>query len=520
MRNNHIVSRQARQEREANKPFSLAPFALLARNASVVAAAAMLTACAIGPDYVRPETPVKADFHAREAAVYAAGQPLAAGVNEKPEVSPALAPGAAEFWRGFNDPLLTRLVEQALAANTDLRVAVARVDRARAITRQSRLDLFPTVAAEAGYAKSRASADQAPGVPREQRDSELGSVSADAFWELDLFGRVRRGVESQRAEAEAAAADLQALQVSIAAEVARTYFELRGEQEQLRIAQRNADNQRDTVKLTQARLDAGRGTELDTSRARAQLEFTLSRVPALETAVAASAHRLAVLNGREPAALLSELEKPEPMPALPQDVAVGTPAELLRRRPDLQAAERRLESATARVGIATADLFPRLTFNGAIGGAASNLGDIFTRDGETYGFGPRLSWAFLDLGRVRARIAATDADAQGALAAYEGAVLRALEESENALTGYARAQREGAHLGDSAAASERAAQLARLRFEGGAADFLQVLDAERSLLDAQDRLAQNHIRAATTLVAVYKAVAGGWPERTVVLGAR
>lgn len=456
------------------------------------AATILLAGCAVGPDYVRPEAPVSADFGRRDATVYGNGEPV------------------AEFWRGFNDPLLTRLVEQALSANTDLRVAMARLDRARAITRQSRLDLFPTVTTEAGYSTTRSSADQAPGVPRAQRDQDLGRIGVDAFWELDLFGRVRRSVESQHAETAAVAADLQALQVSIAAEVARTYFELRGQQAQLRIAQRNAENQRDTVKLTHARLDAGRGTEFDTSRAQAQLEFTLSRIPALEAAVAVSAARLAVLNGLEPAALKDELEKIAAMPALPQTVAVGTPAQLLRRRPDLQAAERRLAAATARIGIATADLFPRVTFNGAIGASASNLGDLFTRDGSTHAFGPSISWAFLDLGRVRARIDASDADTQGALATYQGAVLRALEESENALISYSHAQREGSHLGESAIASGRAAQLARLRFDGGAADFLQVLDAERTQLDAQDRLAQNHIRTATTLVAVYKAVAGGW----------
>lgn len=462
--------------------------------------AVLLAACAVGPDYERPQAAAPERF-AQLAPGYGAATP------------------AARFWTTFEDPLLTRLVDGALASNTDLRVALGRLDQARALARLSRKDLLPAVTADGGYAKSRASADQAPGVPRAQRDGELYDAGFDAFWELDLFGRVRRAAQASRAEAQAAAADLRALQVTIAAETARAYFELRGLQEQLRVAHGNADNQAATLDLTQARLDAGAGTEFDVARARGQLEFTRSRVPALEAAVLATAHRLAVLNGREPAALLSELTPAAPLPALPEAVAVGTPAELLRRRPDIAGAERRLAGATARIGVATADLFPRVTFNGTFGSAAADLGELFTRDGETYGFGPRISWAFLDLGRVRDRIEASDAGAAAQLAAYEGTVLRALEETENALVGYARARVEGRHLADSAAASTRAAELARLRFEGGAADFLHVLDAQRSQLQAEDQLAQSRTRTATALIAVYKAVSGGWPERATVAAA-
>ena len=456
-----------------------------------------LSACAVGPDYERPQTAAPERF----------GQ-LADGYD------PA-APVAA-FWSTFDDPLLTRLVEGALASNTDLRVALGRLDQARALARLSRKDLLPTVTAGGGYTESRASADQAPGASRAQRDGEQYDAGFDAFWELDLFGRVRRGAQASRADAQAAAADLRALQVTIAAETARAYFELRGLQEQLRVARVNADNQATTFELTQARLDAGAGTEFDVARARGQLELTRSRIPALEAAVLATAHRLAVLNGREPGTLLGELAPAAPLPALPEGIAVGTPAELLRRRPDIAGAERRLAAATARIGVATADLFPRVTFNGTFGSAATDLGDLFTRGSETYGFGPRVSWAFLDLGRVRDRIDASDAGAGAQLAAYEGVVLRALEETENALVGYARARDEGRHLAESSAASTRAAELARLRFEGGAADFLHVLDAQRSQLLAEDQLAQSRTRTATALVAVYKAVSGGWPERAPV----
>jgi outer membrane protein, multidrug efflux system len=454
----------------------------------------LLSACALGPDHVRPADPEIEGF-SQTAAIYRSAAP------------------EAEFWRGFGDARLAALVEGALAANHDLRAGLARLQQARALARLSRRDLLPTVTAGAAHSATRASADQAPGLPREARDAELFGSSIDMTWELDLFGRVRRASEATRAEAQAVAADLGGLQVSVAAEVARSYFELRGLQTQLRVARGNAGNLAETLRLTEVRLEAGSGTEFDVARARAQLELTRSRIPLLEAALQAAAHRLAVLNGREPSALMAELDTPQDLPALPESIAIGTPAELLRRRPDIAAAERRLAAATARIGVAAADLFPRLSFNGSVGSAATSLGDLFTRDAQTYGFGPALHWAFLDLGRVRDRIAASDAAADAQLAQYEGTVLRALEETENALVGYLKTWREGQHLAEAAAASQNAARLARLRFEGGAADFLQVLDAERSRLDAEDRLAQSRTRTATQLVAVYKAVAGGWPER-------
>jgi len=460
----------------------------------LVLSAFLLSACAVGPDYVRPQPAAPAQFERADAATETT-EPV------------------AEFWQRFEDPVLTRLVQESLVANHDLRGALARVEQAFALARLQGYDRLPTVTAEGGYTESQTSADQAPGVPAQALETEIYDAGAVAFWELDLFGRVRRSIESSRAEAAAAEADLRALQVSIAAEVARSYFELRGHQEQLRIAQDNAANQRETLNLTELRLKAGRGTEFDTARARAQLESTLSRIPALEADIAATIHRLAVLNGRQPGELRAELEASQPLPVLPATVAVGTPAELLRRRPDIQAAERRLAAATARIGVATADLFPRVTINGAYGSAADSLGDLFSSSTETFAFGPSISWAFLDLGRVRSRIAASDAATDAQLAAYEGTVLRALEEAESALVRYRKTRDESGHLKDAAEASTKAAQMARLRFDAGAADFLQVLDAERSLLSAEDQLAESRTRATTALVAVYRSVAGGWPER-------
>src|SRR5690606_15676163 len=424
------------------------------------------------------------------------------------DATPAIDP---VFWQHFGDPQLTALVEQALSANHDLRIALANFDRANALLRGSKFDDFPTITASAEGSDSRASADQAPGVARGDRDGESYSAGVNASWELDLFGRIRRGVEAGRAETAASAADLAAAQVAIVGEVARTYFDLRGLQERLRVARENADNQRETLRLVDARLGAGRGTDFDTARARAQLESTAARIPALEAQVAFDMHRLAVLVGKTPDALVAELTPARALPELPDKLDAGTPGELLRRRPDVAAAEQRLHAATARIGVATADLFPRFTLGGLIGSQAIDTGALFERDSETRFVALGIDWSFLDIGRVRARIAAADADAEGELARYEKTVLLALEDTENALVRYARARSEDAHLERAADDSATAARLARVRFDAGAVDLFEVLDAERTQLQAQDAFAAARSRSAIGAVSLYTALAGRWP---------
>jgi outer membrane protein, multidrug efflux system len=458
----------------------------------LVTVVALLSACASGPAYVAPDFATPAGFARAEANAYTQTE------------------AESEFWTRFDDPLLSDLVAEAFAANHDLRAALARYERARALYRHARFDRLPTVTAGTTAADVRSSADQLPGVPREQRDTESYEVGVEAAWELDFFGRVRRGVEAQQALADAGAAELMAAQVAVVGELARSYYELRGLQQQLRVARRNAENQRSSLGLVEARLAAGRGIELDVVRARAQLEGTLARIPALEAETAVAMHRIAVLTGREPGALVARLEAPVPAPALPERVPVGTPGELLRRRPDILAAERQLAAATARIGVATADLFPRFTLGGLVGSQAADVGDLFGRGSETRVVALGIDWTFLDAGRVRARIAAADADADADLASYQQVVLLALEEAENAMVRYARVQQEQAHLEQAAEASAAAARLARLRFDGGAADFLHVLDAERGQLEAEDRLVQGRTRAAVALVALYRSLAGGW----------
>ena len=461
-----------------------------------------LSACAVGPHYTRPEIDAPAAFDRMDASSYGTDTPI------------------AQFWSQFQDPLLEQLEDDALAANHDLRIAVARVESARALARQSRHDLYPTVTMSGGYTDSRTSVSQLPTGGNEPFDNQLYDVGFDAFWELDLFGRVRHANEARRAEFEATAQDLAGAQVSVAAELARTYFELRGLQAQLDVARRNGENQRDTLQLTQARLDAGSGTEFDTSRADAQLHLTLARIPALQTAIASDIHRIGVLTGRQPEALRAQLEPAQPTPALPALAQVGAPADLLRRRPDINAAERRLAGATARVGVAVADLFPKVTLGGSFGWVAHDAGDLGDSAHESWALGPAISWAAFDFGRVRAGVKAANANTEAALASYQQTVLRALEETETSLVRYTNQQQEVTELAASAAASENAAHLARLRFDGGVADFLQVLDSQRTQLEAEDRLAASRTATATALIAVYKALGSPFPASEALLTAK
>jgi multidrug efflux system outer membrane protein len=348
-----------------------------------------------------------------------------------------------------------------------------------------------------------------PGVDQHDRRFDTADAGFQGLWELDLFGRVRRNVEAARADVGVAEATLQDARVSIIAEVTRNYFVLRGLQDQLDLTQRNADSQFASLKLTRVRLEAGRGNELDTSRAEAQWQTTLSSIPTLQTSIATTIYRLSVLTGRQPGALSAKLA-PLPMPTLPALNSIGTPEQLLRRRPDVRVAERRLAGATARIGVAAGDLFPKVTLLGSIGYLAPTFGQFGQEDSRFFTAGPSITWAAFDLGRVRARISSAEAQTDAALAAYQSAVLNALEDTEGALISLGRSQLRRDALQVAATASDKASDLARRRFEGGLIDFLEVLDAERTALSADLLLSQSRTDTATSLVAVYKALGAGW----------
>ena len=456
------------------------------------AGAAMLAGCAVGPNYHRPETPVDAHFAN-------SGEPGLEGGDT-----------VERYWTGFADPLLNGLIDDALAHNKDLGVAEANLQAARAAGRLTGFDQFPTVTFAGGYNHILDSKQQLPSLDRHDREFDSAQSAFDGLWELDLFGRVRRNVEAAGADVGAGAATLRDARVSVIAEVARDYFILRGLQDQLTLTMRNADNQLSTAKLTRTRLEAGRGNELDTARAEAQWQTTLASIPTLQASIATTMYRLSVLTGRQPTALGERLSPQAPMPTLPALNAIGTPEQLLRRRPDIRVAERRLAAATARVGVATGDMFPKVTLVGSWGYQAPTFGAFGKADAETFSVGPSITWAALDLGRVRARISSAKAESDAALAGYEGAVLNALEDTEGTLITYGRSQSRREALQLAATASDKAADLARKRFEGGLIDFLEVLDAERTALSAELLLSQSRTDAATSLIAVYKALGAGW----------
>jgi outer membrane protein, multidrug efflux system len=457
-----------------------------------MAVASILAACAVGPNYHRPETPVDAHFAN-------AGEP---GLKDGDTVE--------QYWTAFADSLLNGLVDDALAHNKDLGAAAANLQAARAAKRLAGFDQFPTATLAGSYNHILDSKQQLPFYDRHDREFDSAQGGFDGLWELDLFGRVRRNVEAARGDLGASAATLRDARVSVIAEVARDYFILRGLQDQLALTMRNADNQLSTAKLTRTRLEAGRGNELDTARAEAQWQTTLASIPTLQASIATTMYRLSVLTGRQPTALGERLSPQAPMPILPTLNAIGTPEQLLRRRPDVLVAERRLAAATARIGVAMGDLFPKVTLVGDWGYQAPTFGDFGKRDAEFFSVGPSITWAAFDLGRVRARISSAKAQTDAALASYEGAVLNALEDTEGTLITYGRSQSRRESLQLAAAASDKAADLARKRFEGGLIDFLEVLDAERTALSAELLLSQSRTDTATSLIAVYKALGAGW----------
>lgn len=456
--------------------------------ALLVLFAALASGCASGPDYQTPATPPLSAFPA--------------GVGS------STATIETNWWRGFNDPLLERVVTQASTNNHDLRLATARLREARALWTAARFDYVPTIQANASYDNKQDSIATKPNDTRQARHSELYRVGFDATWELDLWGRVRRNVEAARATVESVEASRDEILVAIRAEAAANYLELRGSQAQLAVARQNATNQTDTLKLAEALRDGGQGTQFDVARARSQLNATLAAVPPLETGVTLALNRLAVLCGRPPGELRDLLGPLAPLPASPSALSLGQPGDLLRRRPDVRAAERALAAATARIGVDKADLFPAVTFVGSVGLQANRLSGLGDSGTDLWGFGPHISWAALDLGRVRQRIQAADARAEAALAIYEQTVLLALEETDNSLVALARERQRLDYLRAAEAAAVEAVDLARQRYRDGVADFLSVLDAERTLLNLQEQRVGSETLSATRLVAVYKALGG------------
>ena len=458
-----------------------------------------LAGCATAPGYRAPQVEVPVAFRETRDTII-----------ETPATQPTAT--ATVSWPELGDTTLSRLVHEAVGANLDVRSAEARVRGARAARTEVAFDLAPTVTFGGGYTRQRLSGATFPIGSGTFPDQDIWDGGFDATWELDIFGRVRKNVQAQGAFVAMSREDLRDIQVSLTAELARAYFELRGAQEQLSVAQRNAENQRRTLQVTRQRLDAGRGTAFDTERAQAQLSFTLASVPGLESRVRQAQYQIGVLVGRPPAAVAAELDKVVALPAFPATVTVASPDSVVRRRPDVAAAERQLAVERALVGAAKADYLPRVTVGGSAGYSATRFNSLGDRGTFRYAVGPIISWPALNLGRVKARVDGSRAREEEARAQYDQTVLGALQEVETALVRYRTSRASVERIQDAAGASERAAELARARFSGGVADFLQVLDAERTQLDAQDQLARGRTAAATAYAALYKALGGTLPS--------
>jgi outer membrane protein, multidrug efflux system len=482
---------------------------------SLAALSAVLVGCST-PAYRAAEVPVPAAYGTNTAPAVSPASPSASQYSDVPtggavHVSMELA--STPFWTSLGDSTLTMLVREAQHANTDVRIAESRLTSARAARRLARLDLVPTVTGVGSTSRLQTSLAQTPGLTSQLPTQQLWDVGFDASWEVDVFGRVGRKVKAQSALAEASQHGLEDVQVIVAAEVARTYFDLRGAQRQLAVARRNATNQQKIVRLTEDRLAAGSGTAFDTERAKSVLYLTLASTPGLEAQIAQDRNRIAVLLGRAPDVLPRALLDSGALPRLPDTLYVGSPEQLVHRRPDVLRAERQLAAQSLFVGSARAEYLPRVTLSARAGYLSNSVDSLFKRGTSRLSVGPVVTFPLFDVGRVRQRVEIAQAGQDEAQASYNATVLQALEESESSLVTYDRAHARLAILGSAVTSSARAADLAQQRFEAGLTDFLQVLDAERTLLDAENQLAQGHAAAATALVAVYKAVGGTWPIR-------
>ncbi len=446
---------------------------------------------AVGPDYVPPETAVPGAWASQLCSGLRAG-----------EMDPA---EVARWWTKLGDPVLSNLVDRAVAGNLDLKEARARVREARARRGITRADRFPTMNTSASGSSKHTSEKSGSGVTR-----ELYSAGFDASWEVDLFGGKQRAVEAAEAGLQASEEELRDVLVSIVAEVALNYVEFRTFQNRLEITEQNLQRQKETSEIAGWRCEAGLVTELDVERAKRNLEQTRSQIPPLQASLKRAENRLCVLLGQHPGTLEDILSERKPIPVPPLEVAVGVPADVLRRRPDVRHAERLLAASTAQVGVATAARFPTFSLAGSIGLEALKLGDLFSSGSRISSLASNIAWTIFDAGRIKQNIRVQSALQEQALIRYDAAVHKALEEVENALVAYAKEQLRRRSLLKAMEAAQRTVNLVRTQYASGVIDFQVVLDAERSLLTLQDQTTESEGKITSNLIRLYKALGGGW----------
>jgi outer membrane protein, multidrug efflux system len=464
----------------------------------VTAGLGLLAGCAVGPDYHPPKANVSAQW----------ASPLVDGETNSPS-------DLAAWWKNFNDTNLDSLVMIAVQSNITLHVAEARVREARAEQGVVAGSLWPSVGSSASYSRNRWGQNSFPPLPPGTAlDYNAYNAGFDAAWELDIFGGTRRAVEAANAEIGAAQFGQRDVLVSLLAEVARNYIGARAYQQRLVITRQNIQVQQEILDLTSNRFQNGLSSDLDVQQATALLTATEAQVPSLETGFDQSAYHLAVLLGQPPGALLDEMSDEKSIPLTPPIVPVGLPSDLLQRRPDVQHAERELAAATARIGVAKADLFPKFSLTGFAALESISANNWFDYASRAWSAGPTVQWELFEAGSIRANIRVQNARQEQALDSYQQTVLTALEDAENALTAYAEEQVRRESLAKSVRANERALELSTQLYKSGLADFLHVLDAERSLYASQDALVQSDQAVSVDLIQLYKALGGGWQDQT------
>jgi multidrug efflux system outer membrane protein len=460
--------------------------------------------CSVGPDYRAPQPVLP--------AAWLEGWNI--GIDAQPGE-------LARWWTEFNDPLLNSLVERAAQSNLDIFVAEARIREARAVLGVTEAGAWPSINTSSSYTRSRTSANslfsgggQSSGGSSfsspNNLEHDLFKTGFDAGWEIDIFGATRRRIEAAEASVDAALEDRRGVLVTLLGDVAKNYIDLRGLQRRLNVAQANLRAQQETLRLTKIRFDAGLAGGLEVAQADGQAQSSAAQIPLLEAALKQTVYRLDLLLGGQPGLLWKELAQDAPIPALPPQAHVGVPVDLLRRRPDIRRAERQLAAATAQIGAATADLYPKFFLSGAFGLQSISASDWFTGASRFWSIGPTITWPIFDAGKIRANIEVRNAQQEQALLLYQKSVLSALQDVESALVNYSQEQSRYRSLLEAAGANRRAVQLANDLYTQGLVAFLNVLDAERSLYISESDLAQSEANMASNLVALYKALGGGW----------
>jgi NodT family efflux transporter outer membrane factor (OMF) lipoprotein len=455
--------------------------------------AGLASCAAVGPDYSPPSATVPPAWNRLQGA-----SPAAAGE----------AGNLTQWWANLNDPLLSELIAEAAEASPDLQTVRAALRKARALRSVSGSGLFPTVTASGQASRSQSSREVGSG-----RTTDHYTAGLDATWEIDLFGGTRRGIEASEADVQSAQASLDDARVSLAAEVALAYVEVRSTQQRLRIARDNLDSQAETHRITAWRAEAGLTGSQEVEQARSSMEQTRAQIPSLEASLAEAEHSLDILLALAPGSLHQRLAAGAPLPTVPERIAVGIPAETLRRRPDVRAAERTLAAETARVGEAEAARYPSLTLSGSIGLEALALGSLGGTGTGTSSLMAGLAAPIFDAGKLKSQVEIQDAVREQAQAAYRKTVLTALQDVENALVSLSRSQERSAALADAVDAAGNAAQLAWQNYTAGLTDFQSVLETQRSLLAIEDSLAGSRADTVTAVVKLYKALGGGWPAQ-------